>query len=89
MYSDRMQKFRHNQQAIHRYGEFKDISNVIDFFAKRIRKYDIIFRYGGDEFLLMLPETNIADASQLLERIRLDLKMSPSGTITNKKYFQI
>ena len=45
------------------------LKTAIDFFTTRIRKYDIIFRYGGDEFLLMLPETNVAEATQLLERI--------------------
>lgn len=32
---------------------------------------DWIVRYGGEEFLIVLPETNLAGAEQLAERIRL------------------
>ena len=35
-----------------------------------IREYDYAFRMGGDEFLLLLPETNDDQALILAERIR-------------------
>ena len=50
---------------------------TIDFFVKRLRKYDIVFRYGGDEFLILFPETNIDQASQLLGRLQQELKNIP------------
>ena len=91
----------HSVIAIMDFDDFKQINDnhghiagdrvlktAIDFFAKRIRKYDLIFRYGGDEFLLMLPETNIAEASQLLERIRLELK-NMSIMISNSKKINV
>ena len=53
------------------------LKTAMDFFVKRLRKYDIIFRYGGDEFLLLFPETNIDHATQLLERLRQELKNTP------------
>ena len=34
------------------------------------RKPDILARYGGDEFVLLMPETKAKDAGSLLERIR-------------------
>ena len=37
---------------------------------KTIREIDILARIGGEEFALILPETNIDDAHQLAERIR-------------------
>jgi diguanylate cyclase (GGDEF)-like protein len=35
-----------------------------------VRGDDILCRYGGDEFLLIMPETSAADASQIAERAR-------------------
>jgi two-component system, cell cycle response regulator len=45
----------------------KGLSNIL---VNSVRKGDIVARYGGDEFCLVLPETNIQDAFQLCERIR-------------------
>lgn len=47
-------------------------------FAQNIlRKYDSIFRYGGEEFLICLPSTPIEDAHQVIERIRAGLEALP------------
>ncbi|MFP3853459.1 MAG: diguanylate cyclase [Anaerolineales bacterium] len=35
-----------------------------------IRAIDILGRYGGEEFCLILPQSNLADASKLAERLR-------------------
>ncbi|CAA7623642.1 diguanylate cyclase [Magnetospirillum sp. UT-4] len=35
-----------------------------------VRPYDIVYRYGGEEFLICLPGTNLATGTQALERIR-------------------
>jgi diguanylate cyclase len=55
------------------YGDLKgddvlaDIANIID---ASIRKgIDSAYRYGGDEFMLILPETDLEQAAQTLERI--------------------
>ncbi|MBE9560284.1 MAG: diguanylate cyclase [Proteobacteria bacterium] len=61
------------------------LKTTMDFFVKRLRKYDIIFRYGGDEFLLLFPETNVEHASQLLERLRKELKKMPIMITDSKK----
>jgi diguanylate cyclase (GGDEF)-like protein len=36
-----------------------------------VRKSDRVFRYGGEEFVILLPHTGIDRAAQLAERIRL------------------
>lgn len=40
-----------------------------------IREYDYAFRMGGDEFLLLLPETEVVEAYNLAERIRKEIKI--------------
>lgn len=35
-----------------------------------VRPYDVVYRYGGEEFLICLPGTNAASGAQALERIR-------------------
>jgi diguanylate cyclase (GGDEF)-like protein/PAS domain S-box-containing protein len=41
---------------------------------ERLRKSDISCRYGGDEFVLVLPDSSIADTQEWLEQIRILLK---------------
>ena len=49
----------------------KNISRII---KETIREYDYAFRMGGDEFLLLLPETEVVEAYNLAERIRKEIK---------------
>ena len=39
-----------------------------------VRTSDQLFRYGGEEFIALLPETGIRGAKQLAERIRLNIE---------------
>jgi diguanylate cyclase (GGDEF)-like protein/PAS domain S-box-containing protein len=57
---------------------------------ERLRKSDISCRFGGDEFVLVLPDSSIADTQERVEQIRRILKElqlthvdgQPLGTIT-------
>ena len=42
---------------------------VSEDLRKSVREYDVVARWGGDEFLLLLPATNIKNAVGLAERI--------------------
>lgn len=46
------------------------------------RDQDLVVRYGGDEFLLVLPSTNINEAMTLTERIRTAVKERTEVTIS-------
>lgn len=42
-----------------------------------LRSEDIIIRYGGEEFLVVLPETNLPQATLVAEKLRSSIKKSP------------
>jgi diguanylate cyclase (GGDEF)-like protein len=46
---------------------------IAAFFAEHLRRYDTIFRIGGEEFLLCLPSTDIIQAGVLIDRLRVSL----------------
>ena len=45
------------------------------FIANALRKYDTVFRYGGEEFLICLPGSPLRDTSLVIERIREGLEL--------------
>ena len=59
---------------------------VAKVLQKTVRKYDIPSRFGGEEFFVLLPETNIAKAKKVAERLRLSL---PKNTLLKKYNVQI
>jgi len=54
----------------HVFGD-KVLRKVADCCRQHLRNVDIIGRYGGEEFLILLPETNASITRQIAERLRL------------------
>lgn len=54
---------------------------ILEQFSNRLqqwlREMDFLGRYGGEEFLLIFPETTVAEASRVLERIRWQMEEIP------------
>ena len=48
----------------------KLIKEIADILIKNTRKSNIVCRYGGDEFVIILPETNYNDAKKLVLRLK-------------------
>jgi diguanylate cyclase (GGDEF)-like protein len=44
-----------------------------------VRMTDVVGRYGGEEFLVLLPNTGMAQATVLAERMRAGLRLMPVG----------
>lgn len=50
------------------------LKQVASMLKGAVRPYDIVGRYGGEEFLILLPDTDPEDARNFAERIRLGIK---------------
>jgi diguanylate cyclase (GGDEF)-like protein len=46
------------------------LKNVARMLKKRLRKSDLIGRYGGEEFAIILPETDVKTAEKILNDVR-------------------
>ncbi len=73
----------------HLFGD-KILQKISTIMKHSLRTYDILGRFGGEEFLIVLPDTGAEDAAALAERIRRNVKenctaepaLSPCGTVT-------
>ncbi len=64
-----------NDKKGHLAGD-KVILETAKILKKTSRKSDTVFRYGGDEFIILLPETDKTGAKELEERLRDELKQA-------------
>lgn len=70
----------HFKQINDRYGHVTGdhaIRHTANVIMQQLRSYDIIFRYGGEEFLVCLPNTDTNAALNIANRIRKQLELSP------------
>jgi diguanylate cyclase len=67
---------RVNDELGHQAGDAV-LRQGMKFVAAALRKYDSVYRYGGEEFLLCLPGTPLKDAALVVERIREGLERLP------------
>ncbi len=60
---------QYNDQYGHQKGDeiLRSISYIL---REQSRKMDLVCRYGGEEFAIILPETNRQEAGQIAERLR-------------------
>ena len=58
-----------NDKYGHQFGD-KALRRIARVIAELCRAYDHLGRYGGEEFLLILPETRISGAVAFAERVR-------------------
>ena len=53
------------------------LRSVSDIFRSATRVYDILGRYGGEEFLVVLPNTDLQGTLVVAERIRSEVERTP------------
>jgi diguanylate cyclase (GGDEF)-like protein len=70
-----------NDTMGHQAGDqvLREISAML---RQSVRAYDIVARWGGEEFLVILPGADLEAARQLAERIRLGVQKLPTSSVT-------
>jgi diguanylate cyclase (GGDEF)-like protein len=53
------------------------LREIGDAFKLLLREYDLVGRFGGEEFVLLLPQTGEQDAYRIAERIRVYIAAAP------------
>jgi len=59
------------------YGHFTGdqvLKTLVTLVKEEIRRIDVLIRWGGDEFICILPETNLEGAVRLAERLRFSVE---------------
>lgn len=76
-----------NDKYGHKFGDHT-LRRVAQLLTGDLRKYDRVGRWGGEEFILILPETQLQDAIMVAERLRsriAEMKLS----LENGKQFSV
>jgi diguanylate cyclase (GGDEF)-like protein len=60
----------------HRRGDYA-LKTLAEVVRKSKRNADVLARIGGEEFILLLPDTRLSDASRLAERVRKSVEDFP------------
>jgi diguanylate cyclase (GGDEF)-like protein len=69
--------FKHvNDTHGHKAGDVV-LKGLSDLLMKQVRAVDRVCRYGGEEFTVILPETDAAVAMQIAERMRAEVERQP------------
>lgn len=58
------------------------LRHVIDTIRVHVRPYDLIVRYGGDEFLCGLAEVTLAEAAERFGLVNVDLASNRQASVT-------
>jgi diguanylate cyclase (GGDEF)-like protein len=56
------------------------LRHVATLLRNGARSADVVARYGGDEFVILMPETGAPSAAKAAERIRANIESSPLST---------
>lgn len=73
-----------NDQFGHSVGD-ELLQSLAQLLTRRVRQTDRAFRFGGEEFVVLARNTNLEDARQLAEQLRMCISLeliAPEGQIT-------
>ena len=69
------------------------LKGIAEIITKTVREYDIACRYGGEEFFILLPMTNIDDAYAVAQRLRQNIQSAKidirEAKVKNTPFLQV
>ncbi len=77
-----------NEEYGHETGD-KIILDVVRVFRRNLREKDILARYGGDEFTILMPDTDSEQAYDIAENVRRDVAILDTLKNMGGKFTQI
>jgi len=57
------------------------LQDVADSLRKCLRAFDLVYRLGGEEFLVLLPGVDTPEAASVAEGLRVAVAAEPHGTL--------
>ncbi len=51
------------------------LQNFVSFLQNNVRHTDFVGRWGGDEFIILCPHSNVQDVQQLMQRIERNMEL--------------
>lgn len=60
------------------------LTGIGKLIRENIRQYDSAGRFGGEEFLIVLPEATLSEARTIAERLRIAVESTPFQIATNR-----
>lgn len=74
-------RFKHfNNSYGHKFGDWV-LKIVVELCCRQLRSVDVFGRYGGEEFALILPSTDLRGAEQVAERLRAGIEQIDEAAI--------
>lgn len=67
---------RLNDQLGHDSGDVA-LRHVANLLTAQLREGDVVGRFGGEEFIILLPDTDVIEAQKVIERLRRTLEANP------------
>lgn len=77
-----------NDNFGHNIGDLT-LKNVAAVIYDHIRSSDYMFRYGGEEFMILLVESDESQASIILETLRMENCWDAHGSLCDRNVFQL
>lgn len=65
-----------NDELGHDSGDMA-LRHVAGLFTSQLREGDVVGRFGGEEFIILLPDTDVPEAERVIERLRSALEANP------------
>jgi diguanylate cyclase (GGDEF)-like protein len=76
-------RFKSINDSFGHYAGDHVIMQIAEICRQQKRKSDITARFGGEEFLILLPETELVPAQRVAERLRRKVENSPIALASN------